>query len=443
VLLVLRHLVSLVAAGAVALAAFVAFAWFGLPFATLAAIALLAFLAVLIPLLKRSAVRAGLSGSAVWKQVLTWSAGATIAYVVAAHTLVGRTPRAKLAPPEPAPGTRFWALANGSRLAYVVAEAKGPKKGRAVILHDGPGVPALPLLQKLPQRPYDFLTEEGFDVYYYDQLGSGLSSRLDLEREPPYTVRRHVQDLEEIRRTLGVQRLSLIGEGWGASLAVQYLVNHPDRVERLILLSPAPLWYRAWPQYLDPAARARISDVQATALALLQRPTLRLVVGRMMEGFNPRVAHAIVKDWEADEWWTHAQEEALRLGQPQLTCSRDFPQGLFPLSGLGFFAHSYTMRDAERLPDPRPLLANITVPVLVVRGSCDYVDWRVSYEYLAALPGARYVAIPAAGHLVWFDQPRILEEVIAAFVRGEPLPLEFYDPSRVPQGTPRLLLQRK
>jgi pimeloyl-ACP methyl ester carboxylesterase len=68
--------------------------------------------------------------------------------------------------------------------------------------------------------------------------------------------------------------------------------------------------------------------------------------------------------------------------------------------------------------------------VLIVRGSCDYIDWRVSHEYLTALPGGRYVAVPAAGHLVWLDQPSLHEAVLQAFVRDEVLPLEFYDPSK-------------
>jgi proline iminopeptidase len=282
----------------------------------------------------------------------------------------------------------------------------------------------------LPARPFDFLSAEGFDVYYYDQLGSGLSARIDLGANLPYSVQGHVQDLEEIRRALGVQQVMLVGEGWGATLAVQYLLRHPERVSRLVVESPAPIWYPAWPAVVDPAARARITDVQSSALALLDRPTPRLLIGRMMSDFGPRAAHTIVKDWEADQWWTKYQEESLRLGQPKVSCASATPNGLLPMTGLGFFAYSYTLRDAFRLPDPRPKLGAVTTPVLIVRGSCDYVDWRVSHEYLTALAGGRYVAIPAAGHLVWLDQPALHEAVLQAFVRDEALPLEFYDPSK-------------
>jgi proline iminopeptidase len=422
-------LAALGIAGVAAFAVFVTFSWFRLGFFPLAVLALLAYWAVALPLLWLGARRPGTGGG---RWVRGWMLGGTVVYVLLAQLMVGRRPQPALVPPEPAPGTQYWMLSNGSRLAWVLTPAQGTRQPTPIIvLHDGPGTPALSRLQRLAVRPYDFLAAEGFDVYYYDQLGAGLSGRIHLGTDPPYSVARHVQDLEEIRRRLGVPRLVLVGEGWGATLAVQYLLSHPGNVEKAVLESPAPIWYPAWPSYVDPVARARITDVQASALALLERPTLRLLIGRMMSDFNPRVAHEIIEDWEADEWWTRSQEEALRLGQPRLSCASETPPGLLPLSGLGFFAYSYTLRDAFRLPDPRPALASVQAPVLIVRGSCDYIDWRVSYEYLRALPGARYVAIPAAGHLVSHDQPSLHQAVLEAFVRGEKLPLEFYDPAKV------------
>ena len=431
---VLRPLLALGVAGAVAFVVFVTFSWFDLGFVPLAVIALVAFWCVALPLLSlarrlRPGVRSRSNLKTGW-----WILGGTLAYVAIAQLMVGNRPERSVAPPEPAPGTAWWALPNGSRLAYVRTEGRAPRREFPVIvLHDGPGIPALTRLQQLDVRPFDFLSAEGFDVYYYDQLGAGLSSRIDLGRDPPYSVRRHVQDLEEIRGMLGARRMILVGEGWGATLATQYLMTHADHVEQMILESPAPIWAPAWPAYIGPAARARITDVQASALAAAQRPPMRLVVGRMVSDFNARVAHSIVPDWEADQWWTSSMGEAVRLGQPRLSCATDVPPGALPPPGLGFFAYSYTLRDAARLPDPRKALGAINTPALVIRGSCDFIDWRVSYEYLSALPGARYVAIPAAGHLVWLDQPSLHTDVVRAFVRHEALPLEFYNPSKAPK----------
>ncbi len=433
---------ALLMALAAAVAVFVVFAWFRLGFWPLALLALLAFFAsgfMLINLADRwssNADRGAVPGprredsrASVWR----WLLGGTVAYVVVAQLAVGRPPQRTLLAPEPAPGTKYWTLGNGSRIAYLMSAAKGrtPKHESPVIhLHDGPGMPALPVNNTLGVRPLDFLTEEGYDVYYYDQLGAGLSERLDLRNEQPYTVARHVEDLENIRRVLGARTLILAGSGWGATLAVNYLLAHADNVERLILESPGPLWYPAWRDLVEPTARARMTDVQASALAALERPPLRLVIGRMMADFSPRSAHTLVADWEGDQWWTKTTAQALSLGQPRMTCLSDPTTGLAPLSGLGFFANTYTLADALRLPDPRAALRKIRKPALVLRGTCDYIDWKVSYEYLDVLPGSRYVAVPAAGHQIWMEQPSLRTTIIRAYLRGESVPLEMYTPPR-------------
>jgi pimeloyl-ACP methyl ester carboxylesterase len=240
----------------------------------------------------------------------------------------------------------------------------------------------------------------------------------------------HVADLEAIREALGAERIIPAGHGWGATLAVQYLLAHPDRVERLVALAPTPLWYPAFEDMVDPAARVRLSGVQASALALLERPPFRLVVGRLTAGTSRAAAHSLVEDWEADQWWTRATEEAWRLGQPNMTCSTEPARGLPPVSGLGFFAYSYTAADALELPDPRPALAHIDTPVLVVRGLCDYIRWEVAYEYLQVMPEARYVSLPAGGHLLWLEQAELMRTVIVPFLAGEVVPLSYYHPSR-------------
>ncbi|MFN8581189.1 MAG: alpha/beta fold hydrolase [Gemmatimonadaceae bacterium] len=422
-------LAALATAGLGAFVTFVGMAAFHLGFYALAALALGVFWVIAWLLLPRAARRVEPDATTA-RRLTRWTFGlGTVAYIIIAQLAVGLHPARTIVPPEPVPGTQFWQLSNGSRIAYVVTRASEPRKAEPVIvLHDGLGVPMLPRLQRFASRPFDVLAEEGHDVFYYDQLGSGLSARIDLGNDAPYSVDRHVQDLEAIRQALGAPRVILLGEGWGATLAVEYAVSHPENVASMILESPGPVWYPAWPNAVEPAARATMTDVEASALALLQRPTLRLAVGRMMSDFNSRVAHEIVPDWEADQWWTRYQDDALRKGQPKVSCASATPEALLPLSGLGFFSYSYTLRDALHRADPRPRLKTVAAPTVIIRGSCDYTDWRVSYEYLTSMKSARYVAIPAAGHLIWLDQRSLHDDVLRAFIRGEALPLEFYDP---------------
>lgn len=75
-------------------------------------------------------------------------------------------------------------------------------------------------------------------MFYYDQRGGGKSP---VPRETPVGWREHVADLEALRVHLKIERLTLCGYSWGGLLAVLYLLEHPARVERLALVSPASI----------------------------------------------------------------------------------------------------------------------------------------------------------------------------------------------------------
>src|SRR3954449_10224673 len=100
--------------------------------------------------------------------------------------------------------------------------------------------------------------ERRFQVIGYDQRGTGRSGLLRcprLERDPHlrdtaaaedcaqrigvarhhYTTPDSVEDMEAIRRQLGVDKLTLFGISYGTELAIAYARAHPDHVERLIL----------------------------------------------------------------------------------------------------------------------------------------------------------------------------------------------------------------
>jgi proline iminopeptidase len=99
-----------------------------------------------------------------------------------------------------------------------------------VVLHGGPGAHHDYLL---PQ--YDLLAE-GRELFYYDQRGGGQSA---VSRETPVGWREHVADLDAVRERLELERITICGYSWGGLLAVLYLLEQPERVERLALVSPA------------------------------------------------------------------------------------------------------------------------------------------------------------------------------------------------------------
>src|SRR5215203_5968583 len=135
-------------------------------------------------------------------------------------------------PPAPVEGQRFWELPTGSRIAYVRVPAEGRARVAPIIfLHGGPGVPDM----EGDARYFGRLARDGFDVYVYDQVGRGRSSRLDDPRD--YTLQRDVSDLEEIRAKIDAERVILIGHSYGGTLAAAYAASHPKHVAKIVLSS--------------------------------------------------------------------------------------------------------------------------------------------------------------------------------------------------------------
>ncbi|MFI5794490.1 alpha/beta hydrolase [Streptomyces sp. NPDC051677] len=170
-------------------------------------------------------------------------------------------------PPRPhVQPTGYWTLPTGSRLAYTHLPAEGVRRPAPVIvLHGGPGTPG-----DGPDPLERLLATRGHDVFSYDQLGAGRSTRL---ADPAgYTVARQVADLEAVRRRIGAERVILLGASWGATLAAEYLAAHPDRVARMVLTSPGVLWAPAWQDRaegdiwdrLTPDRQRRIDELEAS-----------------------------------------------------------------------------------------------------------------------------------------------------------------------------------
>ena len=112
----------------------------------------------------------------------------------------------------------------------VWAARLGPADGMPVlILHGGPGAASYymePLAERLAEhRP----------VIVYDQLGCGRSDKPD---DPSlWTVDRAVEELDQVRAALGLDRCHLLGQSWGGWLAIEYMARGPAGIERLVLAS--------------------------------------------------------------------------------------------------------------------------------------------------------------------------------------------------------------
>lgn len=329
-------------------------------------------------------------------------------------------------PPTDVAGIEFVGLPTGSRLAVVERRSDSTIKGPAVVfLHGGPGTPDM----AGDIAYFGQLADDGYDVYTYDQLGSGRSSRLT---DPAgYTIERHAADLEALRQQLGIDSMILIAHSAGAEIASTYLADHPTRVEQLVLISPAAI----------PGTGDSSGGNYLGALSLpekvgvyrwIVRPRILLTYALLQ--INPAAAHNLVGDDEMDARFDRVYNQSRRV----LHCA-DHDNGP-ALHGLGFYSNQYPQSASSSHPrDVRADLDGQTVPTLILKGECDYLSWSSAVGYADALVNARLVYLPRAGHNLYQDRPEAALASIRAFLGDRPLPTQAQASADMPDsymGTP-------
>jgi proline iminopeptidase len=119
---------------------------------------------------------------------------------------------------------RMLDVGNGHQI--YVEQCGDPNGIPVVVLHGGPGGGCSPAMRR-------YFDPRVFRVILFDQRGCG--------RSRPHASVTHnttwhlVEDIEKIRRTLGIDTWCVFGGSWGATLALIYAQEHPDRVLRMIL----------------------------------------------------------------------------------------------------------------------------------------------------------------------------------------------------------------
>ena len=140
----------------------------------------------------------------------------------------------------------------------IVGEQEDAGKLPLLCLHGGPGV-AHDYLE-----PLEAISATGRRVIFYDQLGCGKS---DHPHDPSlWSVDLFVQEVDAVRKSLGLERIHLLGQSWGGFLAQEYMLTKPDGVKSLILANSAA----GTQQWIDEANILRANLPEETQKILLQ-----------------------------------------------------------------------------------------------------------------------------------------------------------------------------
>ncbi len=205
-----------------------------------------------------------------------------------------------------------------------------------------------------------------------------------------FTIERAADDLWAALDDRGVDRVALLGASMGGLVALAATLARPDRVSRLVVASAAAHLSRHGRRVLESLA------------GMLERlPAEGFGRTLMAFGFAPPFSE--------------------RYGDFVDTAAALYGPG--PADVPGALAQVRHMLDGW---DIRPRLATLSVPALVLAGGRDpIVALEDTREIAAALPQARFLALPGASHSVLAEGGPELFDEVTRFLAGEEDP----DPS--------------
>ncbi|TRO55753.1 alpha/beta hydrolase [Streptomyces sp. IB201691-2A2] len=278
-------------------------------------------------------------------------------------------------------------VVDGVRQVYRVA-GEGP----VCLVHSGgPGVH--PEYLRMPGL------ERVLTLVYLDPVGAGDS---DLLPDGDYSMSRYARFAEAVLDDIGAPAAYFLGHSHGGFVALQFGLDHSDRLDGLILYDTAPM----------------------------NGPDMREVANKEMTSFVQRWPDR-PEATEAGRTW-----DAVNVSRT-LEVADDESFGRY-LNGIlpAYFADyrktaeqpgsDLSLRvtyDPNRLPalwDVRDQLGAIKVPTLVIVGTYDFIcPPRFAHELHAGIPDAQLSELPESGHFGHIEQPDEFAAIVSDFVNNQ------------------------
>ncbi len=280
-------------------------------------------------------------------------------------------------------------------------EQSGNPQGAPVLfLHGGPGAGASPMHRR-------FFDPSHYRVIIFDQRGAGRSRPLGAVEDN--TVDHLIDDIEQLRLSLGVVRWHVFGGSWGSTLALAYAQAQPDRVVSLVLRGIFLMqryeieWFLFGMRTVFPESWQRF----ASYIPAEERGDLLEAYYRRLIDPDPGVHMPAARSWSMYEGACStllpnpdtvaaAGEDAHALGLARIEAHYFRNNGFDPENRL--------LEEVGRVRD---------IPAVIVQGRYDIVCPIVTADRLSrAWPQAQYLVVPDAGHSAM--EPGIRNALISA-----------------------------
>ena len=294
----------------------------------------------------------------------------------------------------PPPDRELLAAVPGGRV-YVRVNGRldGPRLP-VVMIHGGPGGTHSAFLNALALA-------DDRAVILYDQLDSGLSDHPNNPRN--WTVDRFTDEVDAVRRAIGIPRWHVLGHSWGGTIALEYGARRPRELAGLVLASPL-ISTRSWIADANALRTQLPSAIQAT----LRKCDPPAKVTQSCE----QATEVFYSKFNRRDPATEAMKEYGRLHG-----GKGFNAELYnAMWGSSEFVATGTLKDY----DGEPLLGKLDGPhTLFISGQYDEARPSTVGVFAARVTGADFAVVPGGAHGFLNDSPEEALGILRPWLRRQ------------------------
>jgi proline iminopeptidase len=226
-------------------------------------------------------------------------------------------------------------------------------------------------------------------LVYFDHRGQGRSDKAD---PASYTLDENVEDMEALRRHLGLGPIVSIGTSYGGMVAMAHAARYPEAVSHLVLIVTASHGG------FIPRAQAIVRE---RGTAEQQAVCEKVWAGAFQSAEEMRHYYAVMGPM-------YALSHDAVAGEAGRARTIHSPEPLNRAFGPEGFLRRF---------DLRPELPRITAPTLVLAGRHDWIcPVEFSEEIARLIPGADLRVFERSSHSIRSDEPQAMVDAILGFV---------------------------
>ena len=260
----------------------------------------------------------------------------------------------------------------------VVTYSYGEGDETLFLLNGGPGLPCDYL-----RDPHIPMANDDFRVVAFDQLGCGNSDRP--EDPALWNITRYVEEVETVRKALGLTNFHLLGQSWGGWLSIEYALTYPDEIRSLILANTCG----DLPHLTTELNRMRNALGSETVAMMLHHESMGTIDHPEYQAAVTILNYRHVcrlKEWPAS----------------LLASVNDWNMGPYgTMQGPNEFLYIGNLKDWNRIPD----MHRLTMPTLIITGTHDEIGPACAIRMKNVLPNAEVAVMHNSSHVPFYEEP--------------------------------------